>query len=217
MMCLSYVKNGSVESDYKFKSRLEDSNLYLKSTIAQYSNKSLFDNEIICFLDSEEKTITNLEAVIQKTISYSKISLHSDIEKNNDLFSKRMNIYFYSPFCKNQVLYKALIKAFSLILDYSLLKGKKLAITPTIKNIVYIRNVLDTRDTNYNYHIYPFKSQISEYGISWKSLSHFFYKYYKEIFASDKDNQYNLSPNFDKSPYSFEKTKQYISSLKKKE
>lgn len=40
------------------------------------------------------------------------------------------------------------------------------------------------------------------------------------MFASDKNKQYNLDPDFDKtsySSYSFEKTKQYISSLKKKD
>lgn len=215
MMSLSYIKNCSEKSEENFKTWLEERNFTLNSTQIKYSDKSLFNSVIYVFLDVEEKTITNLESVVKKTIAYNNMSPYADLSKDN-LFSKWMNIYFCSDFCKNQFLYKAFIKSFSLLLDYSLFNGKKLTIEPTIQNIVYIRNLLDTRDTNYNYHIYPFKSQITEYGICWKSLSQFFYKYYKEIFALDKDKQYNLDPDFDKTSYSFEKTKQYISSLKKK-
>lgn len=217
MMCLSYVKNGSIESDDKF--RLEESNFTLRSALSQCQDKSLFDNEIICFLDAEEKTIINLESVIQKTISYKQLSLHADIDidKSNDLFSKWMNIYPVFNFNHGLNLYKAFAKAFSLLLYYSCLDNKKSAINTSITNIIYIRNILDRRLTDNYSRVYPDMTSINEFWLCWKSLTQFFYKYYKEIFASDKDNLYNLSPDFDKLPYSFEKTKQYISSLKKNE
>lgn len=216
MMCLSYIQNGSENSDKKFDSRLYKSDNYLKSNLENYSEHSLFDNVLFCFLDAEKQKLKELENVLKKIIYYNHMTLQSDFGKNN-IFTKWMNIYFGFNFNHGLNLYKAFAKAFSLLLNYSCLENRNPAINSSITNIIYLRNILDRRLTDDYPRIYPDMSSINEYSICWKSLSQFFYKYYKEIFASDKDNQYNLSTDFDKSPYSFEKTKQYISSLKKKE
>ncbi|MDY5064125.1 MAG: hypothetical protein SPE82_05345 [Succinivibrio sp.] len=215
MMCLSYVQNEAEKSDKKFVSMLAKSDYYLKSKLENYSEYSLFNNVLFCFLDAESQKINELEPVLKKTIAYDYMAPHADLSKDN-LFSKWMNIYPGFNFNHGLNLYKAFAKAFSLLLYYSCLDNKKSAISTSITNIIYIRNILDRRLTDDYPRVYPDMSSINEYWLCWKSLSQFFYKYYKEIFASDKDNLYNLSPDFDKLPYSFEKTKQYISSLKKK-
>lgn len=216
MMCLSYVQNETEKSDKKFVSMLAKSDHYLKSKLENYSEYSLFNNVLFCFLDAESQKINELEPVLKKTIAYDYMAPHADLSKDN-LFSKWMNIYpgFNSNHGLN--LYKAFAKAFSLLLYYSCLDNKKSAINTSITNIIYIRNILDRRLTDDYPRVYPDMSSINEYNLCWDSLSQFFYKYYKEIFASDKDKQYNLSSDFDKSPYNFDKTKKCISSLKKKE
>ena len=92
-------------------------------------------------------------------------------------------------------------------------------ITPNINNIIDIKELIDQTYTNENNRDYKISEPTfnSEYNRCWEILTKFFHSFYKEIFASDKDKQYNLDPDFDKTSYSFEKTKQYISSLKKKD
>jgi hypothetical protein len=216
MMCLSYVQNEAEKSDKKFVSMLAKSDHYLKSKLENYSEYSLFNNVLFCFLDAESQKINELEPVLKKTIAYNYMAQHIDLTKDN-IFSKWMNIYPGFNFNNGLNLYKAFAKAFSLLLNYSCLENKNPAINSSITNIIYIRNILDRRLTDDYPRVYPDMSSINEYKLCWKSLSQFFHKYYKEIFASDKDKLYNLAPGFDKSPYSFEKTKQYISSLKKKD
>lgn len=216
MMCLSYIKNGSQKSEDKFDLRLTKFNTYFKLNHENYSEHSLFNNVLFCFLDAESQKINELEPVLKKTIAYNYMAPHVDLTKDN-IFCKWMNIYLAFNFNNGLNLYKAFAKAFSVLLDYSCLEPQKHAIDASITNIIYIRNILDRRLTDDYPRVYPDMSSINEYKLCWDTLSQFFYKYYKEIFASDKDKQYNLSPDFDKLPYSFEKTKQYISSLKKNE
>ena len=216
MMCLSYVQNRSEYSIEHFASRLSKSNNILKSNLERYSELSLFDNVLCCFLDAESRKLNEIAPLIKKTIAYNYMAPHVDLTKDN-IFSKWMNIYPAFNFNNGLNLYKAFAKAFSVLLDYSCLEPQKHAIDASITNIIYIRNILDRRLTDDYPRVYPDMSSINEYKLCWKSLSQFFHKYYKEIFASDKDKLYNLAPGFDKSPYSFEKTKQYISSLKKKD
>lgn len=216
MMCLSYIKNGSQKSEDKFDLRLTKFNTYFKLNHENYSEHSLFNNVLFCFLDAESQKINELEPVLKKTIAYNYMDPHVDLTKDN-IFCKWMNIYPAFNFNNGLNLYKAFAKAFSVLLDYSCLEPQKHAIDASITNIIYIRNILDRRLTDDYPRVYPDMSSINEYKLCWDSLSQFFYKYYKEIFASDKDKQYNLSSDFDKSPYNFDETKNCISSLKMKE
>lgn len=219
MMSLSYTQNGAEKSEKDYASYLTIHNNQLKYDLEHYadlSNPALFDSIIYCFLDSEFQKINDLKTVIKKTIAYDHISMQADLTKDN-IFSKWLNIYPGFDLKTNDNLYRALAKALSLLLSYSCLENKNAAIAPTINNVILIKNILCRQIDDNHIRIYLYKSLSNEYNLCWDSLSQFFYKYYKEIFASDKDKQYNLSSDFDKSPYNFDETKKCISSLKKKE
>ena len=207
------------KSEEDYASYLTIHNNQLKYDLEHYadlSNLALFDSIIYCFLDSEFQKINDLKTVIKKTIAYDHISMQADLTKDN-ILSKWLNIYPGFDLKTNDNLYRALAKALSLLLSYSCLENKNAAIAPTINNVILIKNILCRQIDDNHIRIYLYKSLSNEYNLCWDSLSQFFYKYYKEIFASDKDKQYNLSSDFDKSPYNFDETKKCISSLKKKE
>lgn len=216
MMNLSYIRNGTESHYEKFASRIT-SDIHLKSIIENYQGKNLFENIIYFFLDKENKNVENLESVIKETISFDFKECHLDLSDKNILFTKWQDILNFYDFRDSINCYKAIISSISLILDYSCLADKKNILASSISNIIFIRKIILEQEVNNFFAFVRNQATNSVRNICWKSLSQFFHKYYKEIFASDKDKQYNLSPDFDKSPYSFEKTKQYISSLKMKE
>lgn len=216
MMNLSYIRNGTEFHYEEFASRIT-SDIHLKSIIENYQGKNLFENIIFFFLDKENKHVKNLESVIKDTISFDFKECYLDLSDKNILFTKWQDIFNFYDFRNSKNCYKAIISSISLILDYSCLADKKFILTPSIYNVIFIRKILSKREENSILAFLHNQETNSVRNICWKSLSQFFYKYYKEIFASDKDNLYNLVPDFDKTSYSFEKTKQYISSLKKKD
>lgn len=216
MMNLSYIRNGTESHYEKFASKIT-SDIHLKSIIENYQGKNLFENIIYFFLDKENKHVENLESVIKETISFDFKECHLDLSDKNILFTKWQDIFNFYDFRDSINCYKAIISSISLILDYSCLADKKIILTSSIYNIIFIREIISEREENNFIAFIRNQETNSVRNICWKSLSQFFYKYYKEIFASDKDNLYNLSPDFDEQPYSFKTTKQCISSLKKKE
>ena len=181
----------------------------------KFQNQKLSDAEkvIMCFLDYEFNEIDNFydsykKAIANKDSVYLKFLKKIQYVKKIRLFEKE----------EAKFALVASLLMFSFIEKQNEFTPKH-KITPNINNIIDIKELIDQTYTNENNRDYKISEPTfnSEYNRCWEILTKFFHSFYKEIFASDKDKQYNLDPDFDKTSYSFEKTKQYISSLKKKD
>ena len=181
----------------------------------KFQNQKLSDAEkvIMCFLDYEFNEIDNFSDSYKKACG-----------DQNSVYSNFLEKIHYKNSINSLEKEETKFALPTSLLMFSFIEKQnkftsKHKITPNINNIIDIKELIEQTYANDNNRDYKISepSFNSEYNRCWELLSQFFHKYYKEIFASDKDNLYNLSPDFDKSPYSFEKTKQYISSLKKKE
>lgn len=181
----------------------------------KFQNQKLSDAEkvIMCFLDYEFNEIDNFsdsykKAIANKDSVYLKFLKKIQYEKKIRLFEKE----------EAKFALVASLLMFSFIEKQNEFTPKH-KITPNINNIIDLKELIDQTYTNENNRDYKISEPTfnSAYNRCWEILTKFFHIFYKEIFASDKDKQYKLDPDFDKSPYSFEKTKQYISSLKKQD
>lgn len=181
----------------------------------KFQNKKLSNNEkiILCFLDYEFNEIENF------SISYKKAFGEQD-----SVYSKFLKKIHYEDSINPLEKEEAKFALVASLLMFSFIEKQneftpKHKITPNINNIIDIKELIDQTYTNENNRDYKISEPTfnSEYNRCWEILTIFFHSFYKEIFVSDKDFLYNLDLEFDEQPYSFEKTKQYIRSLKKKE
>ena len=180
-----------------------------------FQNQKLSDVEkvIICFLDYEFYEIDNFSDSYKKALG-----------DQNSVYSNFLEKIHYKDSINSLDKEEAKFVLITSLLIFSFIEKQneftpKHKITPNINNIIDIKELIDQTYTNENNRDYKISEQTfnSEFNRCWEILTIFFHSFYKEIFASDKYNLYNLSPDFDEQPYSFEKTKQYISSLKKKD
>lgn len=181
----------------------------------KFQNQKLSDAEkvIMCFLDYEFNEI-----------EYFSISYKKAFGEQDSVYSKFLKKIHYEDSINSLEKEEAKFALVTSLLIFSFIEKQNEftpihKITPNINNIIDIKELIDQTYTNENNRDYKISEPTfnSEYNRCWEILTKFFHSFYKEIFASDKDKQYNLDPDFDKTSYSFEKTKQYISSLKKKD
>lgn len=181
----------------------------------KFQNKKLSSNEkiLLCFLDYEFNEI-----------EYFSISYKKAFGEQDSVYSKFLKKIHYEDSINSLEKEEAKFALVTSLLIFSFIEKQneftpRHKITPNINNIIEIKELIDQTYTNENNRDYKISEQTfnSEFNRCWEILTIFFHSFYKEIFASDKYNLYNLSPDFDEQPYSFEKTKQYISSLKKKD
>ena len=181
----------------------------------KFQNQKLSDAEkvIMCFLDYEFNEIDNFYDSYKKAIA-----------NKDSVYSKFLKKIHYEDSINSLEKEEAKFALVTSLLIFSFIEKQneftpRHKITPNINNIIEIKELIDQTYTNENNRDYKISEPTfnSEFNRCWEILTIFFHSFYKEIFASDKYNLYNLSPDFDEQPYSFEKTKQYISSLKKKD
>ena len=179
-----------------------------KLEILNFYEGTDFEKVIYCFLDYENCEILNLS--------------HQFLEnstKTDSLFKDWCNLVNSIDLYQVQQAKQSLIISLTQLLNYSFIKKNckftpKHRIAPNITNIVQIRIFLEQylkeskSDEKHKFEI------DKDYQNCWSAFSKYFYYFYDDILLTN--SKFVLSSNFTDAPYSTEKTRDYILSIKEK-
>lgn len=179
-----------------------------KLEILNFYEGTDFEKVIYCFLDYENCEILKLS--------------HQFLEnstKTDSLFKDWCNLVNSIDLYQVQQAKQSLIISLTQLLNYSFIKKNckftpKHRIAPNITNIVQIRIFLEQylkeskSDEKHKFEI------DKDYQNCWSAFSKYFYYFYDDILLTN--SKFVLSSNFTDAPYSTEKTRDYILSIKEK-
>lgn len=178
------------------------------SEIVNFYEGNDFEKVVNCFLDYENCEILKL----------SNEFLENSI-KTRSLFKDWCNFVNGDWNFQEQLAKKSLLISLTQLLNYSFIKKNckltpKHRIAPNITNIIQIRKFLDQYQKESKFDE-KYKFEINKnYQNCWSAFSKYFYKFYDDILLTN--SKFELSSNFTATPYSTEKTKDYILSIKEK-
>lgn len=179
-----------------------------KLEILKFYEGTDFEKVVNCFLDHENCEILKL----------SNKFLENSI-KTRSLFKDWCNFVNGDWNFKEQLAKNSLLISLTQLLNYSFIKKNckltpKHRIAPNITNIVQIRNFLEQylKESKFDE---KYKFEINKnYQYCWSAFSKYFYNFYDDILLTN--SKFELSSKFTDAPYSTEKTRDYILSIKEK-
>lgn len=179
-----------------------------KLEILNFYEGNDFEKVVNCFLDYENCEILKL------SIEFLENSI-----KTRSLFKDWCNFVNGEWNFQEQLAKNSLLISLTQLLNYSFIKKNckltpKHRIAPNITNIVQIRGYLEQylKESKFDE---KYKFEIDKnYRNCWSVFSKYFYYFYDDILLTN--SKFELSSNFTAVPYSTEKTKRYILSIKEK-